>query len=232
MNATTLLPRTNSSISSAKANRLYWLGRYAERVYTALHMLRKHHDLMIDEDENAYVNFCTLMGIENRYASAENFMQRYLFDESNPDSVIYMLERAHDNAILLREEIMSETLSYIQLSICYMKKCESQGYGLNDLQLVTDYMLSFWGSIDERILVSQIRNTLRFGKYMECVDLHIRFDYPFTRVNQIFGRMMETIEKECYVCDELTLLLLQQQVTSDKYKEPKTLLLLNRLFCA
>ncbi len=229
---TITLTKTDSSISSAKANRLFWLGRYAERVYTALHMLRKHYDRMIDEDENAYVHFCTLIGIENRYISAEDFMQRYLFDESNPDSVINMLERAHDNAILLREEIMSETLSYIQLSICYMKKCQSLGQGLNDLQLVTDYMLSFWGSIDERILTSQIRNMLKFGKYIECADLHIRFGYSFVRVNQIIGRMMETIEKECYVCDELTLLLLQQQVTSDKYREPRTLQLLNRLFCA
>lgn len=36
------------TISAMKANRLYWLGRYTERVYTSLHFLRRCYDRMID----------------------------------------------------------------------------------------------------------------------------------------------------------------------------------------
>jgi uncharacterized alpha-E superfamily protein len=224
--------KINSGISSAKANRLYWLGRYAERVYLTLHMLRKHFDLMIDEDKEAYITFCSRMGIENKYTSADDFTKRYLFDVSNPESVINMLESVKDNAMMLREEIMTETLCYIELSIAHMKKPEVQNCGIEGLQPITDYMLAFWGSIDERIVNNQIRHSIKFGKYLESLDLHIRFDYQFSRVDEIFNRMLDSIEKECYICNEMTLLMLKNQLNFDNYKNPKVLQLINDLFSA
>lgn len=224
--------KINSGVSSAKANRLFWLGRYAERVYLTLHMLRKHFDIMIDEDKDSYIVFCTKMGIENKYTSADDFTRRYLYDLSNPESVINMLERVKDNAMMLREEIMTETLCYIELSIAYMNKPEVQTRGIEGLQRITDYMLAFWGSIDERIVDNQIRHSIKFGKYLESLDLHIRFDYPFNRVNEIFERMLHTIEKECYICDEMTLLTLKQYFTFDDYKNIGVLKLINTLFRA
>jgi uncharacterized alpha-E superfamily protein len=224
--------KVNSGVSSAKANRMYWLGRYTERVYLTLHMLRKHFDLMIDEDKDAYITFCTKMGIENKYSSADDFTKRYLFDSSNPESVINMLERVKDNAMMLREEIMTETLSYIELSIAHMNKPDVQSVGIEGLQRITDYMLAFWGSIDERIVDNQIRHSIKFGKFIESLDLHIRFDYPFNRVEGIFNRLLHTIEKECYICDEMTLLTLKQHFTFDDYKNIGVLQLINSLFHA
>ena len=224
--------KTNSGISSAKASRLFWLGRYAERVYLTLHMLRKHFDIMIDEDKDSYIVFCTKMGIENKYRSAEDFTKRYLFDLSNPESVINMLERVKDNAMMLREEIMTETLCYIELSIAHMNKPEVQNRGIEGLQRITDYMLAFWGSIDERIVNNQIRHSIKFGKYLESLDMHIRFDYPFNRIEEIFERMLHPIEKECYICDEMTLVTLKQHLTFDDYKNIGVLKLINTLFRA
>ncbi len=225
--------KINSGVSSAKANRLYWLGRYAERVYLTLHMLRKHFDLMIDEDKDAYIIFCTKMGVDkNKYTSADDFTKRYLFDATNPESVINMLERVKDNAMMLREEIMTETLCYIEISIAYMNKPEVQNCGIEGLQRITDNMLAFWGSIDERIVNNQIRHSIKFGKYLESLDLHIRFDYPFSRVEEIFNRMLDSIEKECYICNEMTLLMLKKQLNFDNYKNPEVLQLINGLFCA
>ena len=224
--------KVNSGVSSAKASRLYWLGRYAERVYLTLHMLRKHFDMMIDEDKDAYIIFCTKMGIENKYTSADDFTKRYLFDCSNPESVINMLDRVKDNAMMLREEIMTETLCYIELSIAHMNKPEVQSAGIEGLQRITDYMLAFWGSIDERIVDNQIRHSIKFGKFVESLDLHIRFDYQFNRVEGIFNRLLHTIEKECYICDEMTLLTLKQHFTFDDYKNIGVLQLTNSLFRA
>lgn len=224
--------KINHGISSTKANRLYWLGRYAERVYLTLHMLRKHFDLMIDEDEHAYTTFCTQMGIKNKYKSADDFTKRYLFDLSNPESVINMLERVKDNAMMLREEIMSETLCYVELSIAHMNKPEVQNRGIEGLQRITDYMLAFWGSIDERIVNNEIRHSIKFGKFTESMDLHIRFDYPFNRIEEIFNRMLHSIEKECYICDDMTLLTLKQHLTFDDYKNIGVLQLVNSLFHA
>jgi len=226
------LTKINSGVSSAKASRLYWLGRYAERVYLTLHMLRKHFDLMIDEDKDAYITFCNKMGIQNKYTSADDFTKRYLFDTSNPESVINMLERVKDNAMMLREEIMTETLCYIELSIAHMNKPKVQSIGIEGLQRITDYMLAFWGSIDERIVDNQIRHSIKFGKFIESLDLHIRFEYPYNRVEGIFNRMLDSIEKECYICDEMTLLTLKQHFTFDDYKNIGVLQLINSLFRA
>ena len=47
-----------STLSKEKAIRLLWLGRYTERAYFSLHVLRKYHDKMIDEDDTAYKMYC------------------------------------------------------------------------------------------------------------------------------------------------------------------------------
>ena len=39
-------------ISATNANRLFWLGRYEERVHLTLHLLRKCYDAMIDGKPN------------------------------------------------------------------------------------------------------------------------------------------------------------------------------------
>jgi len=93
-------------------------------------------------------------------------------------------------------------------------------------------MLAFWGSIDERIVDNQIRHSIKFGKFIESLDLHIRFEYPYNRVEGIFNRMLDSIEKECYICDEMTLLTLKQHFTFDDYKNIGVLQLINSLFRA
>ncbi len=220
----------NSGISNLKANRLFWLGRYTERVYLTLHILRKHFDVMIDEDKYAYVTFCTSMGIENKYSSAEDFFSRYLFDIENPESVINMLEKVKDNAMMLREEIMSETLSYIELSIAYMKNSQTQNEGLSGLQHITDYILAFWGSIDERITDNEIRHAIKFGKFLESLDLHIRFGYSFQRVSSIFDRMIDSIEKDCNIYDKDALVSLKEEFTINNFRNIGVLQLINNLF--
>lgn len=222
----------NLGISMTKANRLFWMGRYAERVYLTLHLLRKHYDMMIDEDNDSYLAFCKKMGIENRYHSAEDFMQHYLYDSANPDSIINMLERVNDNAILLREEIMSETLSYVQMSIFFMQKAKEEKGVLFELQTITDYMLAFWGSVDERISKPEIRRKIKFGKFVESADLHIRFGYSLERISDINVRMFECIDNDSELCDEIKLLAYKNQMTYERYDEAQTLYYLNGLFTA
>lgn len=229
---TLTVKKQNKGISSAKANRLFWMGRYAERVYLTLHLLRKHYDLMIDEDNYAYNDFCNKMGIFNRYNSGEHFIKSYLYDVENPDSVINMLDRVNDNAILLRDEIMSETLSYIQMSIFFMQRAGQDNKILSELQTITDNMLAFWGSVEERINDTKTRNMIKLGKFVESTDLHIRFDYPFDRIENVNARLMEILDRDCELCDEINLLAFKNHLTFDRYKEARTLYYLNGLFSA
>ena len=111
-------------ISIEQKDRLYWLGRYSERVYTTLRLYSRSYDTMIDEITDSYQEFCKMIDIPNVYSSKDDFRKKYPFDETNPDSILSNLNRAYDNAIVLRESIGSETLSYIQLAIYDMNKAK------------------------------------------------------------------------------------------------------------
>lgn len=222
--------KTNNAVSVIKANRLFWMGRYAERVYLALHLLRRHYDLMIDEDGDAYKTFCSKMGIEDKYSSPEHFIESYLYDEDNADSVIRMLESVNDNAILLREEIKSETLSYIQMAINYMKNSKEQSRRLGNLQYITDCILAFWGSADERICTANVRKTIFFGKFAECSDILIRFEYPLERIINLLERIKGCIDCGLEMYNETQLKAYESRLYADSYKDIKTLSYLNAIF--
>lgn len=113
---------TCNAISAIKANRLYWLGRYTERVYISLHLLRRYYDKMIDGKPKEYEEYYQKLDTSNPYPDKESFRIGYMYDDKNPCSLISGLTAANDNAIVLREEIMSETLSYIELSLSYIRK--------------------------------------------------------------------------------------------------------------
>ena len=89
-------------ISVEQAGHLYWLGRYTERVYTTLRIYSRSFDEMIDESRDSYQSFCRSVDIPDIYVSKEDFLRRYPFDPTVPDSIVSNLERAYDNAVVLR----------------------------------------------------------------------------------------------------------------------------------
>ena len=60
-------------ISAAKANRLYWLGRYVCRVYLTLHQLNKCFDEMIDGEPENYADFWLKLDSSGRYKTDDEF---------------------------------------------------------------------------------------------------------------------------------------------------------------
>ena len=104
-------------ISVEQTDRLYWLGRYTERVYTTMRLYFVTYDTLIDQIGKEYTEFCIQLDIPDIYTSPEDFIHRYAFDETDCNSMMSKLMRAYDNAIVLREEIGSESLAYIQLAI-------------------------------------------------------------------------------------------------------------------
>ncbi len=182
-------------ISVEQASRLYWLGRYTERVYTTIRMYFNSYDKMIDEEKESYIEFCGLIDIPNIYESKEDFLKRYPFDESNPDSIISNLNRAYDNAIVLRESISTEALSYIQLAIYEMNKAAKSHAPLFELQRVLDDILAFWGSIDDRIDSEETRNIIKAGKRIERIDLYARFGAETGEIRREVHRMIPRVTR-------------------------------------
>ncbi len=174
-----------------KANRLFWLGRYAERVYMTLHLLRKCYDKMIDGEPSDYEDFWKKLDAQEIYKEPEEFTFGMMYDENNVNSILSSLIHALDNAILLREDLTSETLSFIEMSISYIKNCKMKGVtNITELQPVTDWMLAFWGSCEERVVNSNEMNMMLVGKYIEKMDLCLRFSYPFKSIDLLYTKLI------------------------------------------
>ena len=180
-------------ISVEQVDHLYWLGRYTERVYSTLKIYETSFDRMIDEVEDSYQKYCEELDIPNIYDSKEDFLARYPFDSQVPDSIISNLNRAFDNAIVLRETIGSEALSYIQLAIYAMNKAAGSSAPLIELQQIVDDILSFWGVIDDQIDSEQTRNILKAGKRIERIDLYARLEMDKKRLEREVHRMIPRV---------------------------------------
>lgn len=183
-------------ISVEQTDRLYWLGRYSERVYTTIRLFSSHYDTMIDEIEASYGEYCGKLDIPNIYTSSEDFLERYCYDESDPNSLLSNLMRAYDNAIVLREEIGSETLSYIQLAVYALNKAKISEAPLIEMQRVLDNILAFWGMADDSISDENVRNIIKVGKRIERIDLFGRLRFPksdmLREVHRLTGRVPRT----------------------------------------
>lgn len=189
-------------ISVEQADRLVWLGRYSERVYTTLRLYSNSYDIMIDEITDSYQDFCKRVDIPDIYGSKEEFQKLYPFDESNPDSIISNLNRAYDNAIVLREEIGSETLSYIQLAIYDMNKAKVSKAPMIELQYVIDNILAFWGIADDMIDSQQVRNMIKVGKRIERIDMYARLGVEQKELLREVNRLKHRIDRSGLNYDE------------------------------
>lgn len=192
-------------ISVEQADHLFWLGRYTERVYTTLRFYFPSFDSMIDETVDSYQAFCESIDIPNIYASKEDFLRRYPFDADNPDSIISNLNRAYDNAIVLRESIGSEALSYIQLAIYDMNKAAASSSPMIELQYLMDHILSFWGIADDQIDSEQVRNMIKAGKRIERIDMYARLKVSGEELIREVCRMIPRVERSGLVYDKARL---------------------------
>lgn len=166
------------TIGLSKANRLFWLGRYLERVYTSLKATRPLFDKEIDGEEADFKDYCRRTGIACNYKNTSDFIRRYYFDLHNPDSVIVSLRCAYDNAIVLRETLSSETLAYVQMAATAIQLAAESTAPAVELQWVLDDIMAFRGSCEENIETETSRNIIKSGASLERFDLYLRLGYP------------------------------------------------------
>lgn len=208
-------------ISVDRADRLFWLGRYTERVYTTIRLYSDSFDELIDGIADNYVDFCKMIDIPDVYGSKEVFEEKYPFDEMNPDSIMSNLIRAYDNAIELRDEIGSEVLSYIQLAIYAMNKAKISNAPLIELQYVIDNLLAFWGIVDDDIDSEMTRNMIKVGRRIERIDLYGRLHHTQKELIRQVARLIPRVERSGLAYDRDNLMLLKSLVEEaeiDYYK--------------
>lgn len=203
-------------ISVDRADRLFWLGRYTERVYTTIRLYSDSFDELIDGIADNYVDFCKMIDIPDVYGSKEVFEEKYPFDEMNPDSIMSNLVRAYDNAIELRDEIGSEVLSYIQLAIYAMNKAKISNAPLIELQYVIDNLLAFWGIVDDDIDSEMTRNMIKVGRRIERIDLYGRLHHTQQELIRQVKRLIPRVERSGLAYDRDNLMLLKSIVESEE----------------
>ncbi len=196
------------NVSVSKANSLYWLGRYTERAYKLAHIITEFYDRMVDYDENAYKIFCSKLGIDIDVNDKDSFIKAIIADPECPSSIVASLSKAYDNSIILREQIDTESVAYIQLAYNNVIRLFNERCRIFDLQRVVDNLMSFWGAVDDYIIEDDIRDTIKAGKYMERLDLFCRFDRSMYKIEGCEKRLRRYIhhldtENICADLDEL-----------------------------
>lgn len=207
-------------ITADKANRLFWVGRYAERVYISLHLLRRYYDSVIDGHISALSEYYSLLGVDcsAHDTNSVECQLAQLYDRDNICSITSTLQLTGDNAVYLRGDITSESLSYIHLSQTILEECEQTNeMNITKLQLITDYMLSFFGSVDERIFDKRIRLYLKMGRLIENLDLHIRFNYEYFRIEEAYMTLRDLVTKYDGVADGAVLEELDSMIDEVNY---------------
>ncbi|MBQ3634995.1 MAG: alpha-E domain-containing protein [Bacteroidales bacterium] len=231
---TTTTIMKSGAISPMRADRLYWLGRYAERVCMSLHLIRKFYNRMIDcPTGTVHHEFCALMGLPAPTSDSETFLADYLYSRALPWSIFSTLENLKNNAMLERDDIGSETLAYIELACNKARDCASRGAGLYELQSVTDAVMAFWGAVGENIRYRCIHDLIAIGRSVERADLLIRFGYDTARIVNELERIADADENYLNLCDKATLDALRCKVAEpDCNAKSDILLRLNGIFAA
>jgi uncharacterized alpha-E superfamily protein len=223
-------------ISVEHSSNLYWLGRYAERVYTTLDTFFDYHDATLDKDKNSYRDFLEKLEVEDKYGNYESFLEGFLYG-TDSFTVSSAFRCAYDNALVTKNVIGSESLAYLELA----SNTFHTGRGAKNLRLslmpVMDYLLAYWGNIDDHLATSEAGIIIRCGKIVERLDLYFRFSYDSKYINSeyeklchILARMPRARKDLCNA--EHLVLLVETLAIEDSYKErlPEVLDSLNKLF--
>lgn len=205
-------------LSATTANNLYWLGRYVERGYLMLHLMRKAYDEVIDVPvgETPYSDFLTkINGYSCSTFTTSYQMMQQIYDEKNPTSLRAVIERMMDNAIVLRSEIYSESFSYVELCRNKIRKEAEKGeMNITDLQPITDWLLAFWGSVSER-LHGRTYYLLTIGRLVERLDVCLRFEYKQYRIIETWNSLVKYMDFCPDLYDETQASRLDEILNSD-----------------
>lgn len=183
------------TITVEYSSNLYWLGRYAERAYTTLNAFFGYCDMSLDKDKNSYKEFLGKLDIEDRYGDCKSFIRGYLYDEADGFSVASSFRFAHDNALVCRNVIGSEALAYIQLAIDAFHASRDRQNPRLSLMPAIDYLLAFWGSIDDKIASGEARTIVKCGKLVERLDLYFRFSYDHKLINSEYEKLCHVLAR-------------------------------------
>ncbi len=204
------------SVTLSKQNRLFWLGRYVERVYTTTQFMMNQLDHLIDETPMDYVTICQRLGVACPYTDAEDFCHRFLFDADAPCSVRSSMEAMLGNGIVLRETLTSPTLAYLQMAEAAMDLASRSDSPAVELQWVLDDLMSFRGSFDDTVDAEEARNITKTGGMVERLSLMLRLNWHLERLDRELKKLVNRLYKTDLTTQSQALELLERRALAEE----------------
>ncbi len=161
------------TVTLNKNNRLYWLGRYAERVYQDVESIRDMLDSAIDNDPD-FSKICRKIGVYNDFISVEDFCHRCCFNANIQESVMYAAHAMIGNGMVLREVIGSQTLSYLQMAVIAVEAARDSHSPAVAFQWVLDDIMAFRGCYSELVASQVVRNIIKSGASVERIGAMVK----------------------------------------------------------
>lgn len=184
------------TLSVAQTDRLFWLGRYLERVLVTLDLSGEIYDLMLDGAKDYDIkSLCERLAIPEIYENSDDFVNRFMYDPQDPNSVVSNLNRAFDNAVVMRDCIHSQTLCYIELAAQALKAASTSVSPMLENQQALDYLYAFWGAVEDYVVDSKTRYIMRTGRSVERLDLYLRLRLHEERVAGEITRLVNRVYK-------------------------------------
>jgi len=172
-------------VTASKADNLYWLGRYTERAFTTLVQFFPFYDRVMDENPDAFRPFARALDLPEDFEDFDTFIHSFLYDGTNPDSVRSAIVSAFNNAVILRPELTSRLLQYVELAMTNITDAAERSTDSEDIYAqrdVADDMLAFWGGIENSAVDMTLKAFIFIGKYIERIDLYTRFGMPMAEM--------------------------------------------------
>ena len=131
---------------------------------------------------------------------------------------------------------MSETLSYLEMSVALLKKCsDKQETNVMTLQPVIDWSLAFWGAAEQRLMNHKALYIMMIGRNIENLDMLIRFEYSYERIAQAYdsvkhySRLLPGLLDDHIECQLDSLIIREKFNLSDFEYKNKLLAFVNQL---
>ncbi len=183
------------SLSLAKVDHLLWLGRYIERSYTTQKFILVTYDKALDSTEGNWKGQLEELGFDAETDDPIAFFDDCLFNMENTSSIVYSMNAAYGNAVLLRDVLGTESISYVQMAMNAIEAAASSDAPLLDCQIVADNIMAFKGCVDDYISDDAARNLIKCGISLERIDLYARLSYRLEDLRHEVHRLATRINR-------------------------------------
>jgi uncharacterized alpha-E superfamily protein len=172
---------------SRVAERVYWLGRYMERLENTARLINVNTTLLLDLPRGAQIGWPSLIDItgttesfkEKEIKSDEQAIIRFLLaDLQNPCSILTSLKSARENARTAREIIPTESWELINNLYLYAKDNASKSVSRvgrsRFLTYIIQHAQQLTGMLAGTMSHSSAYNFIRLGRNLERADMTTR----------------------------------------------------------